>query len=83
MTKTNPNHIDKLWQTYRAVLPAAAGHAQILETKRAFFAGTQAMWDAVMGPLLDAGDEPTENDMLRMAEIQSELEAFGRSGGLL
>lgn len=77
------HHIDALWQTYRAILPKEAGHAQVLETKRAFFSGALAMWSAAMGPLFDAGDEPTEADMRRMAEIAEELEAFGRSGGRL
>lgn len=77
------NHIDALWQTYREIIPADASHAQVLETKRAFFSGTLAMWSAVMGPLLDEGAEPTAADFQRMAEIQTELEAFGRSGGLI
>ena len=77
------NHIDNLWQSYREIIPADAGHTQVLETKRAFYAGVKSMWDAVMGPLLDAGDEPTDGDMQRMAEIREELEAFGRSGGLI
>ena len=79
----NPNHIDALWQAYREILPAEAGHAQILETKRAFFSGTLAMWRAVMGPLFDAAEDPTEADEQRLADIQEELDAFGRSGGLI
>jgi hypothetical protein len=79
----NPNHIDAQWQSYREILPAEAEHAQILETKRAFFAGVLSMWNAVMGPLLDEGEEPTPADMQRLAEIQEELDAFGRSGGLI
>lgn len=77
-------HIDALWQTYRdQVIAPETGHAQVLETKRAFFSGALALMNAMMGPLLDASDEPTEADMRRMAEITDELEAFGRSGGLI
>lgn len=79
------DHVDKLWASFRdEVLSTEAGHAQVLEMKRAFFAGALSMWTAVMGDMFEAGDdEPTEQDMRRMSEIQSELVAFGRSGGRL
>jgi hypothetical protein len=81
---SNPNHIDRLWQTYRAILPEGAGHAQVLETKRAFFSGALALWNACMTDLFEeGGEEPTEQDMQRMEHIMEELTAFGRSGGLL
>ena len=76
-------HVEKLWESYRAIVPVEASHAQVLETKRAFFAGALAMWNAAMGNLFEEGDEPTDQDMRRMGEIQDELEAFGRSGGRL
>jgi len=78
-------HIDKLWLSYREeVVPPDADFTQVLETKRAFFSGALALLNAFMGPLLEEGpEEPTEQDMMRMAEIDEELRAFGRSGGLL
>jgi hypothetical protein len=81
----NPNYIDKLWVEYRdLVLPKNAGHAQLTETKRAFFAGCLSMWAACMTDLFEDGsEEPTEQDMQRLAHIQEELAAFGRSGGRL
>lgn len=77
-----PGHIEALWLTYREILPKDAGPVQMQETKKAFFAGAAALFDAAMGPLFDEGhEEVTEGDERRIAEIQLELEAFGRSGG--
>lgn len=78
-------HIEKLWIGYRdGVIPPDAPQAQFLECKRAFFAGALSLFSAAMGDMFDKGqDEPTEADMRRMQEIEDELQAFGRSGGLL
>lgn len=78
------SHIEKLWVGYRdSVIPTDAPHDQFVECKRAFFAGALSLFTAAMGDMFEAGEEPTEADMARMAEIEEELLAFGRSGGLL
>lgn len=77
-------HVEKLWVSYRdTVIPSDAPRVQFVECKRAFFAGAISLFSAAMGDMFEAGEEPTEADMARMAEIEEELLAFGRSGGLL
>lgn len=56
-------------------IPPDASPIQISEMRKAFFAGAQHLWDSIMG-LLEAGSEPTENDLRRMSTINSELEDF-------
>lgn len=48
---------------------------QLLDLRTAFFCGAQHLFGSLMG-VLDAGEEPTERDMQRMALISHELEAF-------
>lgn len=71
--------IEKLWEGYRKmVIPKDAPDIQIRECKQAFFAGAAAFLAASNECLWDSGDEPTEADLGRMAEIQAELDEFGQ-----
>jgi len=69
----------RLWESYRAdVVPEGAGRAQLVETKRAFYAGAQAFLGMLMTSL-EPGKEPTEADLTMMDEVAEELRAFGRA----
>ena len=48
---------------------------QLDDLRCAFFGGAQHLFGSIMGTL-DAGEEPTEQDMKRMSLIAHELEAF-------
>jgi hypothetical protein len=52
--------IDVEWRNYRnRVIPKSAPEIQILESRRAFYAGASAMLAAVVQAACDPGDEPT------------------------
>ena len=40
--------IEEYWNSYRAILPKDAGATQIIETRRAFYAGAEALYAALM-----------------------------------
>lgn len=72
------NHLGQWWESYlERVLPRDAGPVQIIETKRAFYAGAESMMRAILAGL-DPGTEPTDNDLRKMDEIEAELRQFGR-----
>jgi len=68
--------------TYRAgVLPAAASDVQVLECRRAFYAGVYYL---LMGSLFALGDESTPEDdaIAQLEALKAECEAFGVAGGV-
>lgn len=72
--RTKP--IAALWESYRkVVLPKEAHGTQIIETRRAFYAGAQALFHATLSKL-EPGDEATDNDLAYMDDIDQELREF-------
>lgn len=67
--------LDALWQSYRAILHRDVDATQVIETRRAFYAGAQALYHSMMANL-DPDEEPTEADMERMQGIHDELHEF-------
>lgn len=67
--------IDALWQSYRVILHRDVDATQVIETRRAFYAGAQALYHSIMCGL-DPGGEPTDADMERMQGIHDELHEF-------
>lgn len=72
-------------QYHERVLPPDAGRIQVKESKRAFYAGAEAMiitmlrsFEPSTGP---EGDEPTDADMAVMDELRAELMEFARGVG--
>ena len=64
------------WEGFRLlVINKDAPQIQIDEMRAAFFAGAQHLFASIMC-FLEAGEEPTEQDMHRMSFIQHELSAF-------
>jgi hypothetical protein len=60
------------------VVPADAPEIQIKETRQAFYAGASILFTVLTMPgVLDPGDEPTDADMQKMADLQAEIDAFG------
>lgn len=72
----------EVWKSYRQrVLPPTAGSVQVLETKRAFYAGAVA-FQSLMFKTLSPGPLPTDGDMAAMNRIANELIEFGRDEGM-
>jgi len=68
--------IEAGWTSYRyMVVPKNAGAVQVEETRKAFFAGAQHLLSSLM-TILDAGVDPTEQDLSRMDSIHNELQGF-------
>jgi len=66
------------WDSYRkTVMPQDAPDIQIRECRQAFYAGASILFQGLM-TALDPGEEPTDADLQRMADIQNELDAFGQ-----
>lgn len=72
---SNPNHVRSQWEAYRAILPKDASATQIIETRRAFYAGAQCLMHLLL-QRLEPGTEETENDLKMMDDIDSELRQF-------
>ncbi len=67
--------IEALWSSYRAILPKDAGTTQIIETRRAFYAGAQGLFHAILNSL-EPGQDATDGDLKYMDDIQRELSDF-------
>lgn len=66
------------WESYRRnCIPADAPDIQLRECRQAFFAGAAVLLKSIMATL-DPGTEPSDTDLLRMASIQAEVDAFGQ-----
>lgn len=71
-------YIEAGWKGYRdMVVPKDADEIQVRETRLAFYAGASVLFETLM-LALDSGDEPTDADMQRMADLQAEIDAFGQ-----
>jgi len=57
------------------VIPRDAGMAQIVETKRAFFAGAHYLLERI-APLMSEGDEPAEADLQLLRDVKAEITRF-------
>lgn len=69
------------WQDYRTVtMPEDAGPVQVMECRRAFYAGALA-FHGLSTQQLDPGYDPTEEDLERYSRWVEELHEFGRNVG--
>lgn len=69
--------LGEIWTQYEKSLldPANAGAVQRRETRRAFYAGAQALLGLLMTELTP-GIEPTDDDLKRLDSINDELKRF-------
>ena len=71
--------IETEWLKYRdAVIPKAAGATQLLETRRAFYAGAWAFYSLLMNSL-EPGTDETPKDLELMAKLDAEMREFRRA----
>ena len=70
--------IERGWKSYRSmVVPKNASKRQGVETRQAFYGGAAVLMASIM-LCIDPGEDPTDTDLTRMANIQAELDAFGQ-----
>jgi hypothetical protein len=68
--------IETQWHEFRRrVMPKDAGDVQLIEMRRAFFAGAWAYYALVMN-VLDVGEEATARDLEIMAALDAEMREF-------
>lgn len=69
--------IGELWESYRQVLPRTASATQVIETRRAFYAGAQGLFHSIL-TMLEPGEDATDGDLSKMDAIQKELHDFAK-----
>jgi hypothetical protein len=68
--------VEHLWNEYaRLVLPEGCHQVQEQETRRAFYAGAHSVMTALVRSL-DPGEDATEDDVVRLASLMDEIEAW-------
>jgi len=73
----NPDKtLEKLWTDYAKVLPPDAGPVQLVETKKAFYAGAYSILATMVAQVGDEEEEVTEKDMDMVSGIFEEAEVF-------
>lgn len=71
--------IGAAWDSYqREVVPKNASTTQRWETRRAFYAGAQALFQTIIN-LLEPGSDATDADLRMMDEIDAELKEFANA----
>ena len=79
--RTNSPHGDTLaqqWESFRRqiLVPAGAGHVQVMETRRAFYAGASAFFDLAL-----RFDDDDDKAAAQLSAINDEMEAFSKQIG--
>jgi len=70
--------IEAAWQSYQEkIIPPGAPRIQVVECKRAFYAGAGSLLDSLL-KVIGPGKEPTESDMMIMEGVQEEFDEFIR-----
>lgn len=68
--------IEKSWLSYRTeCIHAEAGQLQLIESRRAFYAGARALLTAITD-ILEPGEEATDADIAMLEAIHVELNDF-------
>ena len=72
-----PQPMAEQWDSFaRAVLPEGCPAVQRQETRRAFYAGADALLHGVLQPIAAEGEEATAEDLDAMANLEKELSEF-------
>lgn len=71
----NGQIIEAGWTGLRLTLLQDAPEEQVREMRKAFFGGAQHLFASICS-FLEAGDEPTPNDLRRIEMISVELDAY-------
>ena len=76
--RTRRKRLAKQWQEYRErVIPADAGVGQVVETRRAFYAGAAVLFGIILGNVSpSSADVVEESDLEMMDDLDHELTEF-------
>lgn len=67
--------LDTAWRSYAEMtMPVEAGTVQRQECRRAFYAGAKSFLNSIFE--MEAGDEPTDEDLKMMDGLAAELDQF-------
>lgn len=77
MAKEPAKIIESAWRDYEAKVlnPHTVGPIQLQETRRAFYAGAQALFGGLVNGVAD-DDETTNEDISMMNSVDAELKQF-------
>ena len=68
--------IEASWNSYREqCIPSTASHVQVVESRRAFYAGALGLFSEILASLSPGQDE-TEGDLKMLDDIKSELDGY-------
>jgi hypothetical protein len=71
--------VESEWRSYlESVIPKDAPRVQVVESRRAFYAGAHSLL-SLLARRLGPGAEPTQADLALMDQIKAELDAFNAS----
>jgi hypothetical protein len=74
-----PNPIQREWARFAEIVyPAAVAPVQLIECRRAFFAGAIALFGLLMEQLDPKQDKPTPADLALMDTISAEFKRYAR-----
>lgn len=72
--------VEGLWESYREqVVPLGALPTQVIECKRAFYAGVKGLFDFIGENINNTSSGPTESNIATIMAINEELEEFCES----
>jgi biotin synthase-like enzyme len=63
------------WEIFKKIIPAGASEHQINDMQSAFYSGATVLLGLIMTGLTE-GEEPKEEDLQMMDDLQTELEEF-------
>jgi biotin synthase-like enzyme len=63
------------WEIFKKIIPAGAGERQINDMQSAFYCGATVLLSLIMSGLTP-GEDPKEEDLQMMDDLQTELEEF-------
>lgn len=67
---------EQMWEEYaKQCLPPDAPEIQVIETRKAFYAGAYSMWTGIRDGL-DPGQEATDADVRHLDELVTEIETW-------
>ncbi len=68
--------IETSWNSYREqCIPSTSPHVQVVESRRAFYAGAHTLFSEILASL-SSGEDATEDDLKMLDDLKAELDEF-------
>ncbi len=73
----NRRPVEEAWEGFdKSVMPDGASELQRTEMKRSFYAGAHTLFSILMDESDDGDDEPTEENLHMMRDVQADIQQF-------